>query len=79
MKLVMNCYSLSEKCKTCTKIDTKERAIRREVDRIRHWSKESGRSASIAKAQNDIYRLEYEVEKLKNDLGIKNSSLGDGG
>ena len=75
MKLVMNRYSLAEKCKTCTKIDTKERAIRREEDRIRRWRKESGRNASIAKAQDDIYRLEGDIERLKQDLAIKNSTL----
>jgi hypothetical protein len=78
MKLVMNHYSLSEKCKTCTKIDTKERAIRREEDRIRRWRKESGRNASIAKAQDDIYRWEGDIERLNNDLAM-NRSLNGGG
>ncbi|KAJ5040878.1 uncharacterized protein L3040_005437 [Drepanopeziza brunnea f. sp. 'multigermtubi'] len=37
MKLVMNRYSKPEKCKICTKIDTKQRGIVKEEDKIRRW------------------------------------------
>jgi len=79
MKLVMNRYSFPEKCTVCRRIDTKQRAISMEEDRIRRWRKEAGRGISITKAQDNIYRLEYEIERLKNDLAMKNSSLDDGG
>jgi hypothetical protein len=73
IKLVMNRYSLPEKCKICTKIDTKERCIRKEEDKIRRWRKESNRNASIQKAQDDIYKLESDIERLKYDRDMKNS------
>jgi hypothetical protein len=77
MKLILNRYSLSEKCKICTKIDTKERAIRKEEERIHRWRKESGRAASIQKCQDDIYKLEADIQKLANDRDAKRG-LSDG-
>jgi hypothetical protein len=75
MKLVMNRYNLPEKCKICTKIDTKERAIRKEEERIRRWRKESGRNASIQKSQDDIYKLEADIQKLAYDRDVKRGAL----
>ncbi len=76
IKLVMNRYSLPEKCKICTKIDTKERAIRKEEDKIRRWRKETNRNASIQKSQDDIYRLETDIERLRYDRDMKRGSEG---
>jgi hypothetical protein len=78
MKLVMNRYQLAEKCKICTKIDAKERAIRKEEDRIRRWRKQHGRSASIAKAEQDIYNYECDIQKLAYDREVKRGNLNDG-
>jgi hypothetical protein len=50
MKLVMNRYSLPEKCKTCKEIDSKERAIEKEQKNINRWGQTMCRSASIEKA-----------------------------
>jgi hypothetical protein len=77
MKLVMNRYQLPEKCKICTKIDTKERAIRKEEERIRRWSKEHGssRKASIAKAEQDIYNYQMDIQKLSYDRDVKRGNL----
>jgi hypothetical protein len=72
----MNRYSLPEKCKICTKIDTKERAIRKEEDKIRRWRKETNRNASIQKSQDDIYRLETDIERLRYDRDMKRGSEG---
>lgn len=78
MKLVMNRYSLPEKCKTCTKIEAKERDIRKEEERIRKWRTEQGRSYSIGKSQDDIYRLEADIESLNYDRCMKNDCMNVG-
>jgi hypothetical protein len=79
MKLVMNRYKLAEKCKICTKIDNKERAIRKEEERIRRWKKEHGRSASVAKAEEDIYGLRCDIQRLSHARVVGQGSLEDGG
>ncbi|PMD65716.1 uncharacterized protein K444DRAFT_519446 [Hyaloscypha bicolor E] len=75
MKLVMNRYKLAEKCKICTKIDTKERSIRKEEDRIRRWRKEHGRTASIAKAEEDIYAYQCDIQRLLHEREVKRGNL----
>lgn len=69
----MNRYQLPEKCKLCTKIDTKERSIRKEQERIRRWRKEHNRGASIAKAEQDIYDIEIEIQRLSYERDLKRS------
>jgi hypothetical protein len=39
MRLTMNTYKKEEKCKLCTKIETKEARIRKEEERIRSWQR----------------------------------------
>jgi hypothetical protein len=69
MKLVMNRYTLPTECKICTKIDTKEHAIRREEDRIRRWIKEGkGMSRSEDQRMNNIIRL---IEQEGRSEGIE--------
>jgi hypothetical protein len=75
MKLVMNRYSLPTKCKICTKIDTKERSIRKEEERIRRWRKEHGRSASIAKAEEDIYAIQCDIQRLLGERDERRGTL----
>jgi hypothetical protein len=66
----MNTYQKVEKCKTCTKIDTKVGRVRKEQDRIHRWNKEqlqhvSQRPASIEAAERSIGTLEYEIPQLE--------------
>ncbi|KAE9380942.1 hypothetical protein N431DRAFT_459852 [Stipitochalara longipes BDJ] len=75
MKLVMNRYSLPTKCKICTKIDTKERSIRKEEERIRRWRKEHGRTASIEKAQEDIYSYQLDIQRLLGERDERRGTL----
>ena len=79
MKLVMNRYTLAEKCKICTKIEAKERAIRNEEARIRRWKKEHCRSASVAKAEEDIYAFRCDIQRLLHARAGGQDSLEDGG
>jgi hypothetical protein len=67
----MNRYQLAEKCKLCTKIETKERSIRKEQERIRRWKKEHNRGASIAKAEQDIYDIEADIARLIYERDMK--------
>jgi hypothetical protein len=75
LKLTMNTYKLGEKCKLCTKIETKWARIRKEEERIRSWQKEGkllkapGDQAN--QSTNDVWD---EVEKLKEEI---NSLLQD--
>ena len=65
----MNRYNLPTKCKICAKIDTKERAIRKEEDRIRRWLKEGkGMSRSEDQRINNIFRL---IEQKGRSEGIE--------
>ena len=64
MRLVMATYQMDDQCKLCTKLATKYGRIQKEKDRIRRWSKEKGRSASIEASQETIDKLEGEVNDL---------------
>jgi len=75
MKLVMNTVRGEDKCRICTKIDTKKRAIRKEEDKIRRWRREPNRSASIEKAEADIERLRYDLYLLDEEKVRKQSML----
>jgi hypothetical protein len=75
MRLTMNTYKLNEKCKICTKIDTKERAIKKEDANIRRWAKEGGRSASIEKAEDNIFRYEEDIIRLTQERDTKRNNL----
>lgn len=75
MRLVMQSYQLPDKCKICTKIDTKVRAIGKENERIRRWRKEGGRTHSIDKSQEQIAHLEQEIKKLECERIEKANSL----
>jgi hypothetical protein len=75
MKLVMQTYEVQEKCRTCEKLDTKRRAIRKEEDRIKRWKREGGRTASIEKAEEDIARLQQEIYYLECERYNKKQQL----
>lgn len=74
MKLVMQTYQLPDKCKTCLKIDTKKRSIRKEEERIKRWRKEGNRKASIEKAFDTIDELSRELWSLEDDKERKRAS-----
>ena len=65
MRLVMQTIEIGDKCRICQKIDTKKRSIRKEEEKIKRWNRESGRRASIEKAEEDIYRLQQEIYNLE--------------
>ncbi|KAG9240210.1 hypothetical protein BJ878DRAFT_311627 [Calycina marina] len=75
MKLVMQTVKGEEKCRICTKIDTKKRAIRREQDKIKRWKREPNRSASIEKAESEILRHEVDLYHLEEDRLRKQGML----
>ncbi|KAH9207468.1 hypothetical protein DL95DRAFT_374284 [Leptodontidium sp. 2 PMI_412] len=75
MKLVMNRLAKEEKCKTCIKIDTKYRSIQKEEDKITRWRQTEGRSASIEKAQDIIYQLQTDLNRLCQERDEKQMSL----
>ncbi|KAE9370887.1 hypothetical protein N431DRAFT_343797 [Stipitochalara longipes BDJ] len=66
MKLVMSRHSLPIKCKICTKIDGKERAIRKEEERIRRWQAENnGVNSFVQDAwQEDISQYQLDISRL---------------
>jgi polyhydroxyalkanoate synthesis regulator phasin len=78
MKLVMATYQMGEKCKLCTKLETKWGRIRKEQDRIKRWKKEDrhGRKASIAAAEEIIDNLEREIADLNNRKYEQSQHLG---
>jgi hypothetical protein len=80
MKLAMNTYRKVEKCKTCTKIDTKVGRVRKEQERIHRWNKEqlqhgSQRQASIEAAEQTIETLEYEISQLEYERQLAQRTL----
>ncbi|KAF4625313.1 hypothetical protein G7Y89_g12854 [Cudoniella acicularis] len=68
MKLVMSTIPTREKCKLCTKIDTKEGRVVKEQERIARWVKEEQkghqRGASIEASQALISTLKWEISEL---------------
>ena len=67
MKLIMQTIAASTKCKTCDKIDTKQRRRASEVDRINRWRKEGKMVSSIAASTETIKHLDGEIAVLLQD------------
>ena len=64
----MSTSNLSQKCRICDKIDTKQRRRAAEKDRISRWKKEGGRfRASIEKSEDLVHQLERELTELTNE------------
>jgi uncharacterized protein YaiL (DUF2058 family) len=57
MKLVMNRYQSTEKCKICTKIDAKERSIAREEERLRRWRLRYGEQQILSTGKTRTHRM----------------------
>lgn len=75
MKLVMSTYPSPDKCKICSKIDIKERAIGKEEAKIKRWRHEHNRRASIEKAEQEICRYYGELNVLYTDKERKQMEL----
>jgi len=77
MKLVMNSYTLSTKCKICTKIDEKQTLVRQEEEKIRGKSKEATLDAknSIEEAERNICQLKLDVEQYRHERNEKRCNL----
>ena len=77
MKLVMSTSNLSQKCRICDKIDTKQRRRAAEKDRINRWKKEGGKfKASIERAEGTVYQLEQELMHLTNERRNRSRFVG---
>ena len=65
MKLIMQTVPVSQKCKLCEKIDTKQRRRAAEVERIVRWKREGSKfSASIDRSADIVKGLEKEIHDL---------------
>ncbi|KAL9098357.1 MAG: hypothetical protein Q9163_005970 [Psora crenata] len=65
MKLVMSTSDLSQKCRICDKIDTKQRRRAAEKDRINRWKKEGGKfKASIERSEDIVRQLELQLRRF---------------
>ncbi|KAH8594967.1 hypothetical protein B0O99DRAFT_478651, partial [Bisporella sp. PMI_857] len=67
IKLVHTTLTREDKCKTCMKIEIKQRRLVKEQDRVRRWRKEQGganRCASVESSEHEILRLNYEIQTL---------------
>jgi hypothetical protein len=75
MKLVMRADRAEKKCKTCEKIDTKWGRRHKEVERIKRWRHEKGRSASIEASEKIISGLDQEIADLEIERQLKQQTL----
>ena len=65
MKLIMQTVPVSQKCKLCDKIDTKNRRRAAEMDRILRWRREGSKfAASIDRSADIVKSLEKEIRDL---------------
>ena len=68
IKLIMSTDNLSQKCRICDKIDTKQRRRATEKDRINRWKRDGGKfKASIEKSEGIVHHLETEIMQLTNE------------
>lgn len=64
----MQTVPVSQKCKLCDKIDTKQRRRSAEEDRISRWKREGGKfRASIDRSYEIIKSLEREIYELRSE------------
>lgn len=74
-KMVNATIQMQDICKICAKIDTKKGRIQKERERIRRWTKEGNRRASIESAEDSIAILEREVYDLEYQRQYKAHDL----
>jgi hypothetical protein len=75
MRLVNESTHVREKCKTCEKIDVKFNRRAKEEERIKRWTKDGNKRASIDKAQEIIDELNMDIADLYEDLRSKRTQL----
>lgn len=78
MKLPLEIFELSEKCKIRTEIDAQKRGIAAENARIEQWSFGSGRIKSIEKALMAITALEQELRALELERKVTRTAFSSG-
>lgn len=65
MKLIMQTVPVSQRCKLCEKIDTKQRRRTAEVERIIRWKSDGNKfTASIDRSSDIVKTLEKEITDL---------------
>lgn len=68
MKLIMQTVPVTQKCKLCDKIDTKQRRRSAELDRINRWKREGNKfRASIDRSTDMIKVLDREIFDLGSE------------
>ena len=72
----MTTFNVSNKCRICDKIDTKQRRRAMERDRINRWRKEGNRLASIEKSEGIVHQLERELMDLTNERRSRSRYVG---
>lgn len=78
-KLVYQNIPNAEKCKTCQKIDTKERRRQQEQQKIIRWQSEGSKyRASMEKAWQEMKNLESEINSLYAEKAKRYTNLGSG-
>jgi septal ring factor EnvC (AmiA/AmiB activator) len=77
MKLIMTTVYVSEKCKICDKIATKQRRKAAELERISRWRKEGTKfSASIDRSAEIVKTLEKEINDLLYERQRRLQAIG---
>ncbi len=77
MKLVMQTFAVSGKCRVCLKIETKQRRIEAEIDRIRRWKREGSKfEVSVLRSEEMIQQLKQELQALIRDRKPTRGQLG---
>ncbi|KIY00415.1 uncharacterized protein Z520_04100 [Fonsecaea multimorphosa CBS 102226] len=62
-----NLSRTNEDCKNCQEKAVKERRLQKEKDNLRRWRSEGDRfAASIAKAEDEVTRLEKQIAELES-------------
>lgn len=77
MRLVQQTLAVNQKCKLCDKIDTKQRRLASEKERVDRWKRDGGKlSASIDKSNEAIDVLQGEVKKLLDERKRRFDAIG---
>ena len=78
MKMIHYTHHLPEKCKSCLKIEAKQRRRAKHVDDYNRWRNEPRRyQASIEKAVGDIKALDNEIALLVSEKNERYRRIGN--
>lgn len=79
MKLIMQTVPVTQKCKLCDKIDTKQRRRSAELDRINRWKREGNKfRASIDRSTDMIKVLDREIFDLGSERQRRLQAIWNG-